>query len=158
MTAKLGFLRRATNYPGGISAGGGDTGFDTQPQKTILLKKVSQSAQDVILPKGTVVLSTVVMPDPDAPAVAGTVTIKSWNIATNAAIDTIAENVSATSYSETIAAATTDDGDDPPVVTGLVASGTMLAADTRYRITPTNIGADTAALAGFEVVLPRIRI
>lgn len=159
MTAKGGFLRRAQNYPGGISAGGGDTGFDTQPQKTTLLKRVATAVQDVILPKGTVLLSTIVMPDPDAPTAAGTVTIEKWDISAGEAVgDPLADAVDATVYSETIVAVTTDDGEDPPEITGFVAGGTILAADTRFRITPASITADKAALAGFEVMLPRTRI
>lgn len=150
------FLRRPTNYPSGIAAGGGDTGFDTQPQKTVLMKKVSQLAQDVILPKGTVILSTIVMPDSDLPAVAGTVTVESWDLAGNAAVDPFVTDADATVYSETMAATTTVDGGD--VINGIVASGTILTADTRFRITPTGIGEGTAALAGFQVLLPRIRV
>jgi hypothetical protein len=150
----IGFLRRQSNYPGGISAGGGDTGFETQPQKTVLLKKVSQAALDFVLPKGTVILSTIVMPDPDAPAAAGTVSLVSLDGSGDDDV-TFADDVAATGYSETLAATTTVDGDE--AINGVVATGTILAADTRFRVTPDSIGAGTAALVGFEAILPRMR-
>ena len=150
------FLRRPTNYPSGIASGGGDTGFDTQPQKTTLLKKVSQAAVDVLLPKGTVILSTIVMPDSELPAEVGTVTVESWDRVGNAAVHTFVAGASAAAYSETLPATTTVDG--AAAINGIIAGGTILAVDTRFRITPAGIGAGTAALAGFQVLLPRIRV
>lgn len=158
MTARNGFLRRQTNNPGGIAAGGADTGFDIQPQKTLLMKRVSQSVQDVILPKGTVLFSTVVMPDPDTPASAGTVSIDIWDISDNTSDDVVVEEADATVYTEAIATTVKDDGEETPAIIGLSVSATILAADTRYRITPDSIPAGKAALAGFMVILPRMRI
>lgn len=155
----VGFMRRSTNNPTGIAAGGGDTDFDIAPQKTQFLKRVSQAANlDCVLPKGTVILATIVKPDPDMPALAGTVKVESWDLAGNASIAVFVTGVDATIYSETGPATTANDGTDlPSHVNAITRKGTILTVDTRFKITPTGIGVDTAALAGFEVILPRMR-
>lgn len=147
------FLRRPSGFPSGISAGGGDTGFDVTPQDTTLLKRVSQTTKDVTLPAGTVIKGLVIMPDPENPAAAGTAKIESWNITTNAAIATILAATDATIHTEIIAPVVAITAADELITL----NGTLLTADTRYRITPAGIGAGTAALVGFKVMLPRIR-
>lgn len=137
MAAKTGFLRRATHYPSGIAAGGGETGFDIYPQQTLLAKRASSADQDVILPKGSIISEILVFPDPDHPAVAGTVDVDSWNIVTNASIASLVAAAPATAYLKTVL--------DPV---------TPLAADTRFRINPTGIGAKTYVVVAFKVILP----
>lgn len=150
MAAKSGFLRRASNVPGGIAAGGADTGFDIQPQKTLLTKRVSQATQDVILPKGTTVFAAVAFPDPDIPASAGTVSIDAWDLAGGASTSTLLSDADATVYTETANVTTINS-------TGFTVTGTILAEDTRYRITPDSIPAGEAVMAGLLVILPRTR-
>ncbi len=165
MAAKSGFLRRASNVPGGIAAGGADTGFDIQPQKTLLTKRVSQATQDVILPKGTTVFAAVAFPDPDIPASAGTVSIDAWDLAGGASTSTLLSDADATVYTETanVTMIQTDTQNDQgpavpyKIATGFTVTGTILAEDTRYRITPDSIPAGEAVMAGLLVILPRTR-
>ena len=70
------FLRRSTNFPSGIAAGGGDTSWGVQPQITMLTKRIKLGfPKTMLLPKGTIILEAWVLIDPLAPATAGTVSI-----------------------------------------------------------------------------------
>lgn len=128
----MSWLRRATNYSSGISAGGGETSFDKQPQPTLLTKIIRSSAQDVILPKGTIITDVVYIPDADNPAAAGT--IKVDNVTDSTVVQAA---TSATAYSKT-------------------ATGpTRITADKRYRFTPVVALTNGSQCAvGFMVILP----
>ncbi len=131
------FLKRPTNHPSGISTGGGDTGLDVQPQKSILTKRcVAGSTADFVLPAGTTLFSTVVLPDPNATPAAGTIDLDNVTGSAN-----VLNDVSATAAA----------------ITALAGGAVILAAETRYRITPTSLTANKAVLVGFEAILPRIR-
>lgn len=130
------FLRRQTNYSGGISAGGGDTGWDKVPQPTLLCKKVvGTNVVEATLPKGTTILDIVVYPHPDAPATAGTVDITD---VTNAVVLGAAISLTAASFAR-------------------LATIAQTTSDIRVRITPTGLSASEGAYVGLNVILPPIR-
>lgn len=152
------FLRRATRYPAGIAVGGGETGFypmNQQHEWLVALFGTSTAFKDVLMPKGSIITSYLVIPFngndsviDGVAATGGTVTIDTWNITTNASITSLLGSTSASAYSSTA-----------------VGSPTLLAADTRIRfrvattITPYTAGANGngAVLVGFRAFLPRLR-
>jgi len=144
-------LKRPTNYPSGIASGGGDTGFDIFPQRTTLVKRISQTTQDIVLPAGTIIHAYVNYPDPLAPAVAGTFAMDDWDIDTDTSNSTVRTGIDATTNLEDYLG-----GDVTSVVAELITVPVTLATAKRYRFTPTGIGADTYCLAGMIVTLPRI--
>lgn len=144
------FLARAGKLPGGWATGGGETPFDVQPQPALYTVALSDSRyKDVVLPKGTLILAWVVLPegpslpeDTRAAATGGTVTIDTWNIVTNASIAAKLASTSASAYSRTAEA-----------------GGLLLTAETRFRFRATSITPATTGLVrvGMEMILPRIR-
>lgn len=131
----LKWLRRATNYPAGISAGGGDTGFSVIGQETILTKKCIDAAVTLWLPAGTCLLATVVLPDGDHPSTTG-----DWQI----------DRVTGGANAELAASAA-----ETPKITAYSPMKQLLV-DTEYTLTPTN-NPDGVTHVGFKVVLPAIR-
>lgn len=132
----MGYLRKATNFAAGISAGGGDTGFYRQPQETLLALNISgTAAQTVALPKGTIILDTVLIPQFDAPPLAGTVAV--YNTTAAAAI---LAATTAVAYLKTA-----------------IVSPAPLAADSVITITPAGLTALTSIVVGMTVILPRNR-
>lgn len=127
------FLRRPTNYPSGIAAGGGDTNFDIQAQPTTLTCRINAAAKEFVLPKGTAILATTLIPDAEQPATTGDVVIENVTDTTTLLASSPAETYLKTAQS--------------PVI--------VLDAEKCYRITPTAL--DGYANVGVEVILPRIR-
>lgn len=128
-------LRRPSNFAGGITVGGADTNTAIQPQKHTITQRVKGSAVTLWIPKGAILISTVVLPDDTAPATTGDVQIDRVTGGANAEL--------AASAAET------------PKIT-LYSPAKQLAVDTEYTITPTNTP-DGYTYVGFEVYLPRIR-
>lgn len=145
-TRDIPWLRRAMTYPSGIASGGGDTDFDVQPQETILTCRVGTAVRTVRLPQGTVILGTVVIPDPLLPSSAGTVAIDQ----TDPTPGVVREAVAATAYSYQAGAAIS--APSTPVTTAVT-----LTTPVTYTITPASLTSGTYVLAGFKVILPRIR-
>lgn len=73
----LQYLRRATRFPGGISSGGGETGFEPQPQPLLLTKRLTAdvATQQVPLPAGTHIFGHYVAPVFGSESSAGTIDI-----------------------------------------------------------------------------------
>lgn len=128
-------LRRPTNYPSGFSAGGASTGFDVQPQETILTKRMTLTQQTIALPAGTILVAKVLLPDDEDPSTTGDYAI--------ARVTGGAQTELAASAAET------------PIIT-LYSPFVRLSVDTEYTITPTN-SPDGVTHVGFKVILPRIR-
>jgi hypothetical protein len=128
-----GFLRRLTNFAGGISAGGGDTTWDRTQQPTFLSRIVRNAPVTAVLPKGTVLLERWVIPHPDLLPTVGTINI-----------DDVA---GAVSYGVALPA-------NMPDRTSFLTTG-ALSTDTRFTFTPT--GLDGAAYVGFLVIIPKTR-
>jgi hypothetical protein len=136
MGISMSWLRRATNFSSGLTCGGGDTGFDVSPQPITLLKRIQGSTPvDVVLPKGSIILDVLIIPDPDFPPLAGTVAIVN---ATDAAVVLAASPANA--YLRTPVAA--------PVA---------INAGKKFTITPAVLTPNTAVSVGFTVRLPRPR-
>ena len=129
------FLRRATNFSSGISAGGGDTGWGVIGQRTILTVPMKNTAKTVYLPAGTILIATVKMPDATNPSTTGDYGI---------------ERVTGGANTELSAAAA-----ETPSIT-LYSPAKQIAVHTEYTITPTN-SPDGTTHVGFEVILPKIR-
>jgi hypothetical protein len=139
------FLRRPSNEAGGISCGGGDTGFDVQPQPHIFSVSLHSAAlvKEVVLPKGTILCGTgFLAPHEDAPTVAGTGKIETISGGEGGSVaSTKLSATSVTAYSE-------------PALTG---GATILAADTRFRFTAASLTSGKACRVGMKIILPRLR-
>lgn len=129
------WLRRSTNFPSGIAAGGGDTGFDLQSQRTILTVRVTDARKTFTLPAGTVLVANVLMPDASNPATTG-----DWQI----------DRITGGSNAELAASAA-----ETPIIT-VRSPMVLLDVDTEYEVKPTN-NPDGVTHVGFEVILPRMR-
>ncbi len=64
-------LRGGVNFPSGITAGGGDTGCDVMGQEVILTKRMTTTARTINMPKGTILIAKVLMPDHTSPSTTG---------------------------------------------------------------------------------------
>ena len=145
------FVARAGKTPSGMATGGGETGFDIQPQPFLFTVRLFSSAyRDVLLPKGTLILAYVVFPegpsltdDTRVAATDGDVTIDTWNISTGVYIAHKLTATAAEVYSRTA-----------------VSGGLLLTADTRFRLSGVSvIPATTGCVrAGFEMIPPAIRL
>lgn len=129
------FLRRPTNYPSGIAAGGADTGFSVVTQPVFLLKRCTTSTVTFSLPAGTTLLSKVIRPDQDSPSTTG---------------DYAIERVTGGAQTELSASAA-----EVPIRTAF-SPMRMLTVETEFQIVPTN-SPDGVTYVGFEVTLPNIR-
>jgi|GEM_PF-5841215 len=132
------YLRRATNHVNGVATGGtSESGFDLQPQPSLFTVKLHNetTVREFVLPKGTVLLETWIIPDADATATAGTVTLTDT---TNAITYLNAAPVS------TVSRAT-------------LATPGVVPSDARFRVTPTGLATGTGCSVGFLLVLPKIR-
>lgn len=91
------FLKLATNFASGLSAGGGDTTWRTTNQPVLLTVRVSDTSTSATatLPAGTVLLETWVKPDPDAIPTAGTVSMTAVDAAGNSVVYLNAEAATA---------------------------------------------------------------
>ena len=93
-------LRRSTGYPGGISTGGGSTGFDVKTQPHYMTVRCTTAARTVVLPAGTSLLGTVVIPDANDPPTTGDWQIDRVTGGANAALAaSAAETPKVTAYS-----------------------------------------------------------
>jgi hypothetical protein len=145
------FLRRSTANPSGIATGGGDTDFAKQPQPHLYTQVLTSevTSKDVLIPKGAIILAYVVVPHgnsggPDTGVLptAGTVTIDTWNITTNASISSLLGATSAQVYSRTA-----------------VVSPVPQTADVRVRFRSSSMtpAATGAVHVGLEMILPATR-
>lgn len=128
----MSWLRRQTNYSGGISAGGGDTGWDSFPQPTLFMKRVGGIAARATLPKGTVLLALVLVPDADNPPTDGKVDVE--NVATSAL------------YGSDVDVTVASEAELP--------SPEQLPEDTEFLFTPDS-GVDGLFYVGFLCIPPR---
>lgn len=137
------FLRRQSRHPAGWASGGGETGFNPQPQPTLFTVTLTDSqVKDVILPKGTLVLAAVVVPggptgtdDFDKPT-GGNVTIDNVTDSTS-----VLGSTSATSYSRTA-----------------ISTPSALSAAKKYRFTAVTVLPATTGVVkvGIEAIMPTI--
>lgn len=129
-------MRKTTNFVGGTSTGGGDSGLSIQNQPELYTRRVNYNtpSKTFSLPKGTVLTELWVIPGHGgALPTAGTVSL----------IDTISLtalllNVSATSVSK-----------------ATVSPIGQLSADTKYQVTATGLNAGAEVAVGFTAILPR---
>ena len=72
------WTKHATGFPSGIAAGGGDTGWDSTAQPTLLSFRLGTGSpvKTAWLPTGTVILETWVYQDASAPAATGNVYLR----------------------------------------------------------------------------------
>lgn len=145
------YLRRATNHVNGVATGGTDeSGFDIQPQESLFSVNLwGSQTREVVLPKGSIITATSIIPriDKGAAPTGGTVKIETWNRDTGAAIATVLAATTAAAYLKT------------PIETPV-----QLTADTRLRFTATAVvpntggnSGDGVVAVGISVILPPIR-
>lgn len=130
----MAWLKRQTNFPGGISAGGGSTGWQPTPQPTLitLYAKVGFPAT-AKLPVGTIILDVAVLPHYTTPCTVGTLSL----------MDTTNSIAYIASAPAAVASKT------PLVTIGAI------PADTTFTLTAT--GTDGVAVAGLTVICQRMR-
>lgn len=124
--------RGGVNFPAGITAGGGDTGFDIMGQEVIVTKRMTTTARTIDLAAGTILIAKVSLPDHDNPSTTG---------------DYAIDRVTGGAQAELAASAA-----ETPIIT-LYSPAKQLAVDTQYTITPTN-SPDGVTHVGFKCILP----
>ena len=134
------FLRRQTRNPAGDATGGGETGFDPQPQIKIFSKILTGTqTKSVVLPKGTIITAGLNIPaapadgDSHAVASAGDITIGTTDGGTQYLGSTAVENYTRTAIS----------------------NGAILSAETRVYFAAVGVVGYTRA--AIEVILPLIK-
>lgn len=127
-------LKRATNCPSGHAAGGAETGWDVQPQPTVLTVTLTSAApsRSTGLPAGTILLKSYIIPELGLVPTAGTVTLVAG----------------ATTHISAVAATAIAETDLTPV---------QLATDTIVTATAASLSGSSAVRVGFEVILPNTR-
>lgn len=130
----MSWLRRTTNFPSGISAGGGETQWDRTPQPTLITRRVTDQnlTIDGIIPQGTILLEAVVLPQPQFQPTAGTVSL-----------DDVTNSVS---YLSGVSAST--------YLKSPLASIGELTVDARFRVTAVGLSTDSAVNVGL-LIIPR---
>lgn len=126
------FLRRTTNFAGGLSVGGGDTTWDRTPQPMLITKRLTDKNPIVqaIVPAGTILLEQWILPAPGVQPTAGTVTMIDT---TNGVAYMI--NQDATLYQK-----------------AALATIGELTVDSRFRMQATGLSADSAVDVGLFVI------